>query len=100
MTAENDFNFDFVDSPNDPLVTRLRALRMAEAPAEVRERCWQQLQARIAEGLLAEVEQPEISTERLRECDRFTFTVRLEPRRPTLADRWASMPSRPLAAAL
>jgi hypothetical protein len=86
MTAESDFYLDWIDSDSDPLVSRLRALRSTEAPAEVRERCWQQLQARIAE-MHGEPEPERPLPEELRDYDRLTFTVRVEPRRTTLAER-------------
>jgi hypothetical protein len=38
------------------LVARLRALRFTDAPDDLRERCWQQLQPRI-QDLLTEPEQ-------------------------------------------
>jgi hypothetical protein len=99
MTADNDVQRDWLDGYDDPLVARLRALRLARAPAEVRERCWEQIKARIEEPQ-AEFEADDLAEGRLREVDRFTFTVRNELRRPTLADRWSRAGSRPLAAAL
>jgi hypothetical protein len=97
MTAESDFQPDWINSCDDPLVARLRQLRLTRAPAEARERCWEQIKAAIEQPQAGYGEQPVAAP--LRDYDRFTFTIRHEPRRPNLADRWSGAGSRPLLAA-
>ena len=59
-------------SDDDPLVERLRAMTWAEAPADVRERCWQEIKKRVDElerqGLLGRPHNAEVN------CDRYGFS--------------------------
>jgi hypothetical protein len=84
MAAIDESQLDWVDSEDDPLVARLRALRWAPAPDEVRERCWQRIRERVAE-LKAEKERPPVDPTRRDQCERNGFTRPLALRRPALA---------------
>jgi hypothetical protein len=63
---------------DDPLVRRLRGMEWAEVPAEVRERCWQQISKRIdqlgTQGIL-----PTMSHDHESSCERYTFSRRPVP---------------------
>jgi hypothetical protein len=53
-TGGNDFDFlEWLDGHDDRLVARLRELRFTDAPDELRERCWEQLQPKIHDLLTA-----------------------------------------------
>jgi hypothetical protein len=87
MTMASDFFLDSHGGDDGPLEVRLRGLQWAEAPAEVRERCWRRLNDWIAE------QESEREPERPGQgesggCDRRTFSRRSAPRRTTLAERW------------
>jgi hypothetical protein len=65
-------------SDDDPLVRRLRGMKWAEVPVEVRERCWGEIKHRIddleSQGLFpVSPRRPEVN------CERYGFSRRLVP---------------------
>jgi hypothetical protein len=59
----------------DPLVHRLRTMSWGAAPSEVRERCWAQIQARLAERnghAPSKVSEPSADVN----CDRYGYSRR------------------------
>jgi hypothetical protein len=87
VTATNGFYLDWVDRDGDPLAARLRALRWAEAPAAVRERCWRRINEQLAEQE-TDRESQRPSPGESDQCERHPFSRRPATRRRTLAERW------------
>ena len=84
-------------SDDDPLVERLRTMTWAEAPADVRERCWQEIKKRVDElerqGLLGGPHNAEVN------CDRYGFSranqgCRMGPERGVASEHGGQRASR------
>jgi hypothetical protein len=83
MTTASDFFLDTPGGDDGQLEARLRGLHWAEAPAEVRERCWRRLNDWMADQ---GDERP--GPGEPDHCDRHPFSRRPLPRGRTLAERW------------
>jgi hypothetical protein len=59
-----------------------------EAPREVRERCWRQLDRRIEEQQAAFQSPEQTPSREPGRCDRYSFRRGTPPRPRTLAERW------------
>ena len=84
MAIADDIFHDWPGGDDGALEARLRGLKWAEAPADVRERCWRRLNEWMGEqgDERSGPDDPD-------HCDRHPFSRRPPPRRRTLAERWA-----------
>jgi hypothetical protein len=90
MAAVNEHNPDLLYADDDPLVRRLRTLQWAQAPDEVRQRCWEEFSRRITQMTSSEQEaqdqgaqQPSAHVE-----ERYPFSRRVTEGRLAVAQAW------------
>jgi hypothetical protein len=83
---------------NDRLVGRLRGLEWAEVPGGVRERCWEQINVRLASGdQIADRRLDGVAAQQ-EQClppgvgERYAYTRRRTPARRSLAQTWSRGP--------
>ena len=88
MVALHELNHDWIDPDNDPLVRRLRDLEWTQASPEVRERCWEGINERMAAAVAAQpVGQPVGSLRDV--AERYDFSRRQAPCRDAVAQAWS-----------
>jgi hypothetical protein len=87
MGVVHGLDADWVDLDNDPLVERLRALKWADVPSDVRARCWERINHRMA-ALEDSVPQPPAAAAR-DSRERYDFSRRRLPGRVAVAQAWS-----------
>ena len=91
MGVVHGLDADWVEMENDPLVERLRALKWADVPTDVRARCWERINTRMS---TLEESAPAAPTAAARDTgERYEFTRRLLPSRLAVAQGWSRLPS-------
>jgi hypothetical protein len=90
MAALNEYDPDLLYADDDPLVRRLRTLEWAEAPEEVRQRCWERFSARIAELAAEDAESNAARMQGSRVEERYGFSRRRQTTRESVAHAWRS----------
>lgn len=91
MGVVHGLDADWVDLDSDPLVRRLRGLQWADVPSDVRTRCWERINARMA-TLESNAPAPPAAAVR-NTGERYDFSRRLIPSRAAVAHGWARRPS-------
>jgi hypothetical protein len=101
MRDPEDINFETLPTDTDDLVRRLRELQWPQVRAEVRERCWDEFNTRLAERLGPGDEElrPRRNAASRLEYRRRATTLNVPPALITSGRRtWAARPTRRLAA--
>ncbi|HVE68130.1 MAG TPA: hypothetical protein VNB64_06065 [Solirubrobacteraceae bacterium] len=88
MGVVHGLDADWVENDNDPLVARLRGLKWAEVPTDVRARCWERINNRMA---VVDDGAPAAAAHDSRE--RYDFTRRRLPGRVAVAQAWSRRPA-------
>jgi hypothetical protein len=87
MAAVNDHDPDLLYADDDPLVRRLRTLQWAQAPDEVRQRCWEEFSRRITQ-MTAEHEPAAQDARSGSVEERYPFSRRVTEGRLAVAQAW------------
>lgn len=100
MREPEDLNFEPIHSDNDELVRRLRHLEWPAVRPEVRERCWNAFNHRLAERLIpVEEEQPRRNAGTRLDYRRRTQDAHVAPAQIGFGRRsWSARPTRRIAA--
>jgi hypothetical protein len=87
MGVVHGLDADWMDLNSDPLVSRLRGLQWADVPDDVRARCWERINGRVA---TVEARSPAPPAAAARDTgERYDFTRRLIPSRLAVAQGWS-----------
>jgi hypothetical protein len=90
MGVVHGLDADWLDLNDDPLVGRLRVLRWADVPEDVRTRCWERISTRMS----AVEDRPARPTAAARDAgERYDFSRRRIPMRLAVAQGWARRPT-------
>lgn len=91
MGVVHGLDADWVDMDNDPLVARLRGLKWADVPTDVRARCWERINNRMAVADDGAPMPPAAAARDTRE--RYDFSRRRLPGRVAVAQAWSRRPT-------
>jgi hypothetical protein len=90
MGVVHGLDADWMEMENDPLVERLRALKWADVPGDMRARCWERINTRMSS---LDAGAPAPPTAAARESgERYDFSRRRLAGREAVAQAWSRRP--------